>query len=234
MIQKPELSLVLPFYNEEENVERVLKELSAEFKKNKINFEILAVNNGSHDKTSGIINNLVKKYKNIKKVDIVKNIGYGYGILQGLKHAEGKYVGYGWGDGQVAAADFVRVFQNLKTNSLDISKAKRINRDDGLARKIQSKFYNKLMLVLFFINLSDVNGCPKIMRREVYESLKLESKDWFLDPELIIKAYRKKYKIGEVPIKFMERKSGKSKVKLSTSFEFLKNILRYRFMNLKK
>ena len=66
------------------------------------------------------------------------------------------------------------------------------------------------------------------MKREVYESLHLQSRDWFLDPELIIKAKRKRYKILEVPVIFKKREKGKSKVDLKTPIEFSKNILKYR------
>jgi len=227
-MSKPELSLVLPFYNEEGNVKNVLDSISSELKKNKINYEIIAVNNGSWDKTPEIIKKLGKKNKNIRKVDVKKNLGYGYGILTGLKNTKGAYVGYGWGDGQIPAAAFPAVFKKLKANGLDICKVKRLTRE-SLARKVQSKFYNALLLILFSINLRDVNGCPKIMKRDVYNSLKLKSMDWFLDPELIIKAKRKNYKISEIPVTSMKRQEGKSKVDFKTPFEFLKNILKYRF-----
>jgi len=225
--QTVELSIVLPFYNEEGNVKKVLEDLSSEFKKAKLNYEIVAVNNGSWDKTPQIITQLQKEDKNIKKVDVKVNQGYGYGILTGLKQAKGSYLGYGWGDGQVEAIDFVRVFKNLKNKDIDISKVKRMNRE-SLTRTIQSKVYNGLLFSLFFINLRDINGCPKIMKREVYESLNLQSKDWFLDPELIIKAKQRRYKIDEIPIIFKKREEGTSNVKLSTTFEFLKNIIKYR------
>lgn len=225
---QPEVSIVLPFYNEEGNVKKVLQDLSSEFRKAKFDYEIIAVNNGSWDKTPAIISDVAKKNKRVKRVDVQKNQGYGFGIITGLKRARGKYIGYGWGDGQVLASDFVRVFKELKSKNVDICKVKRINREEGIFRIIESKVYNTLLRILFFINLKDVNGCPKIMRREVYESLKLQSKDWFLDPELIIKARRKGYKILEIPIIFKKREKGKSKVDLKTPFEFSKNILKYR------
>ncbi len=225
---KPELSLVIPFYNEEGNVEQVLQELSKAFKKSKISYEIIAVNNGSWDKTPKIIDSLKQKNKNIRKIDVKKNIGYGFGILTGLKNAKGKYVGYGWGDAQIAAEDFAKVFLALKNNNLDICKVRRINREESIARKIQSTIYNKLLLFLFAITLTDINGCPKIMKKEVYEAINPQSRDWFLDAEIIIKASRKKYKILELPVISRKRQKGRSKVNFRTSFEFLKNILKYR------
>jgi len=225
---KPEVSLVIPFYNEEGNVEKVIQELSSEFKKNKISYEILAVNNGSWDKTPIIINKLTKENKNIRKIDVKKNKGYGYGILTGLKYAKGSYVGYGWGDNQIAASDFVKVFKRLKQNNLDICKVKRILRTESFSRKVQSKLYNFLVLILFSANIKDVNGCPKIMKKAVYKSLNLKSYDWFLDPELIIKAKRKKFKIEELPVISSKRQKGKSKVDFKTPLEFFKNLIKYK------
>ncbi|HIH17782.1 MAG TPA: glycosyltransferase family 2 protein [Nanoarchaeota archaeon] len=227
---KPEVSIVLPFYNEEGNVRKVLQDLSSEFGKSKIDYEIIAVNNGSWDKTPGIISDVKKKNKRVKRVDVKKNQGYGFGILTGLKSAQGKYIGYGWGDGQVLASDFVKVFQTLKESKVDICKVRRVTREsEGFSRNFRSKGYNLLISSLFFMNLKDINGCPKIMKEEVYRNLNLQSRDWFLDPELIIKAKRKGYKILEVPIIFKKRERGKSNVGfIKTDFEFLKNIIKYR------
>jgi len=84
------------------------------------------------------------------------------------------------------------------------------------------------MWLLFGIKSTDINGCPKIMRAEVYRSINPVSKDWFLDPEIMIKCRRKLFKIKEIPVISGGRKKGKSNVRWTTTFEFIKNILKYR------
>jgi glycosyltransferase involved in cell wall biosynthesis len=224
-----ELSIAIPFYNEEENVADVLKEVSKELKNNNINYELIAVNNGSIDKTKDIIKSFIKKDSNIKLVDIKKNIGYGFGITSGLNKASGKYIGYMWGDKQIESKVITEVFKRLKEKNLDVCKIKRIKRGDGILRKIQSKFYNYLLDLIFAIKTDDINGCPKIMKKEVYKNLNLQSKDWFIDTELMIKLHKRNCKIDEIPVIFKKREKGKSNIKITTIFEFIRNLLKYKF-----
>jgi len=83
---------------------------------------------------------------------------------------------------------------------------------------------------LFPVKSRDINGTPKLMRRECYRQLDLVSKDWFIDAEIMIKSTEKSYRVGEVEVSFMPRASGDSNVHLTTSFEFVRNMLRRRFL----
>ena len=91
-----------------------------------------------------------------------------------------------------------------------------------------SNLFNVLFPLMFGIHSKDVNGCPKIIKRDEIKSLNLESKDWFLDSEIMIKAKRKKYKIVEIPAEYKKRIGGKSKVKSYVIFEFLKNMIKFK------
>ena len=223
-----DLSLVIPFYNEEDNVERVIQEIIREFYLNKIDYEIVAVNNGSTDDTEKILNKLNKLNPRIKISVVVKNTGYGNGIITGINQAGGNFIGYHWGDGQVPPKYITEIFYKMKKGNYDLGKITRIHREYSLTRKIVSKFFNILFPLLFGVNSKDINGCPKIMKGELLKSLKLESKDWFLDAEIMIKAKRKKYKMLELPAEYRKRTGGKSKVRLYTLLELLKNIIRFK------
>jgi hypothetical protein len=67
------------------------------------------------------------------------------------------------------------------------------------------------------------------MKKECYEDLNLQSKDWFIDTEIMIKLKKKGYVCGNVPLEFKNRESGRSNVKVGTIAEFLKNLLSFRF-----
>ena len=108
------LSLVIPFFNEGKNVEDVIMDIINEFNEKNINYSLIAVNNGSSDNICDILEELSSRYSQIKIVNINKNIGYGYGVTQGLKVATGDYVGYSVGDGQISGADVARVFDEAK------------------------------------------------------------------------------------------------------------------------
>jgi len=223
------LSLVVLFYNEEENVKKVISNLKEELEKRKANFELIAVSNGSTDKTP----ELLKEINSIKIVTIKKNIGYGYGVLKGLEACKGELVGYCWGDDQVSAEDVFKIYHKIaKDPSISLCKGKRKIRE-GLLRTIISKIYNCLFRILFSVKLNDINACPKIMRREYYKKIKLVQKDWFVDAEIVLKIVAKGGKIVEVPINYKKRERGSSNVKGSTVFEFLLNMIKYR-INKKK
>jgi hypothetical protein len=82
---------------------------------------------------------------------------------------------------------------------------------------------------LFRIETLGINCKPKIFKRELFEKLNLESKDWFIDAEIMIKATRLNVRYIDYPIRFKERLEGESNVRIMTAFEFLFNFMRYMF-----
>jgi glycosyltransferase involved in cell wall biosynthesis len=223
-----DLSITIPFYNEGENVRLVVTHLVSEFEKEEFTYELVLVNNGSSDKTGQLISEMIQKYPCVKAIHIEQNQGYGGGILTGLENCSGRYIGYVWGDEQVLAKDVVHVFKKLQDEKLDLCKANRIIRHDGLKRKIISRVYNRIFSLFFPVNTTDVNGCPKIFKRERYDEFQIGSRDWFIDAEIMIKSQRLHFKIGEVPIVFYQRKSGTSNVRFSTILEFIRNLCKYK------
>jgi glycosyltransferase involved in cell wall biosynthesis len=226
----PDLSLVIPCYNEEKNIEKVVREMVGVFDAKNIDYELVLVNNGSLDNTGRIIENISTKNPRIKVVHVKKNEGYGWGIINGLRKASGSYLGFTDADGQIPAIYVVRIYEKLKLAKLDLCKGRRILRDDGLLRIFLSKSYGIILSLLFFIWISDVNGKAKIMSRKCYEELEISSKDWFIDTEIVVKSKQRGFRIGEVPIEFKKRKSGKSNVNVKIIFEFLINCIKFRFL----
>ncbi len=230
-MSRPELSVVVPFYNEQDNAKTVLSGLGNAL--DDINYEIIAVNNGSTDNTASVLREV--KNSRIIIVTVEKNIGFGYGIRKGLESAKGKYLGYMWGDNQISAGVVAEIYRKLAKEGLDLCKIRRAARDYGFFRKLESAAYNRIFLALFFGKISnDINGSPKIMKRALYERLGLESNDWFIDTELMVKVKVLGGRVGEVKAAYNKRSKGKSKVKFYVMMEFLSNILRFRFSGLKK
>lgn len=231
---KKTFSIVLPFYNEEDVIEDVVRSLILQCKKNGLGVKLVLVNNGSSDKTGEIINRLKNEFRVIKSVNIGKNKGYGYGVRRGLAVCKTPYIGYMWGDGQIKSLYFVRVAKELIADStLDICKVVRVKRLDGLKRSLITKIYNSLFSILFLMKMKDVNGTPKLFKSSLYKNINLVSNDWFLDAELLIKAKRKNLSIKEIPAVFTPRAGGSSNVGYLTIFEFLFNIFRYRLKSIK-
>ena len=223
-----DLSIVIPFYNEEENVERVIEGLCSEFTKNDINYEIIAVNNGSYDRTPELLKKLADKFPPVKIVRVELNQGYGWGVIQGLKSASGKFVGYMAGDGQIRPENVVMVFEKMKAGGFEFAQGKRISRADGLLRKINSMVFNTLFQILFASPVTDIGSNPKIFTRSLYEKIYPVSKDWFIDSEVIIKSSGLDAKMTEIPLVFHKREKGSSHIKLSASFQMLKNLVTWK------
>lgn len=223
------LSVVIPFYNEEENVERVLQEISTALRSAAIPYEYICVNNGSRDTTGTILARLSASDSSIRVVTVGKNQGYGFGVASGIKTAEKDWVTIVSGDGQVNPADIVKAYRKMEETRADIIKPRRVTRDDGLYREIVSYIYNLTMKILFRLPGWDFNAPPKIITREFLHSITLESKNSFLDPEILIKAARQKKKIMEVDVTYRERTRGRGHTNIRTVGEFIVDIIRWKF-----
>jgi len=230
---KPLLSLVTPVYNEQDSIENTIKELIFELKKLKIDFELITVDNGSQDFSGKKLENLAKLFKEIKVISVFPNQGYGGGVITGLEKARGDIIGFLWSDGQVKAKDVVRVYENLLSQNLDLCKARRVKRYDGLARRVVTIFYRLIFNLVFKTHFADINGCPKIFKKEALLKINPQARDLFLDAEVMLKASRYNLKIGEVPVTLYPRSGGKSSIGIRSIFEFLKNIIIYRIIKQK-
>ena len=222
----PLFSIAIPLYNEEECVERCVTELvdalDAAYPQV---YELILVVNGSQDRTGEICRQMAQRYGSIRTVGVAHNLGYGGGILQGLSAAEGEFVGFMCGDGQVAPKDLIGAMRTIENGPYDLVKALRVTRGDGWIRRLNSIAYNTLFRLLFGTRTRDINAMPKFWRRSVAPALDLTCTDWFIDAEILIKASHRGLRIYEMPIDYLRRAGGRSVVRLSTVLQFLRNAL---------
>lgn len=228
--KKPDVSFVMPCYNEEEVIGYTIPRLFAAFEKAGYCLELIAVDNGSSDRTGEIIKHLAPQNNAIVYHRIEKNEGYGNGLLSGIPLGVAPWVGIIPADGQVDAEDVVRLYEAvIVTNGWVVGKVRRRFRMDGLRRKIVSIIYNLFMLMLWpRLGSLDINGNPKLLPREVIVAMNLESKGWLLDPEIMIKAHYMGLRVLEFNVFARMRGSGVSHVHLETLAEFLLNLLAVR------
>lgn len=226
MASKRELSVVIPFYNEEKAAEKTVKDLAKVLASGKIDFEFVLVNNGSKDNTKQILSRLKKRGKfPVTLVNVEKNIGYGYGMQKGIEATNAKYVCLTHADGQVSPDVLPILFHKINNVGYDLVKVKRIKRRDGISRKVASAGYNMIYNTIFRTGTWDINASPKMISGNVLKKMALASNDWAIDAEIMIKLKRLNRKYKEYPVVFDTRQTGISKVKqLATVREFLKNI----------
>lgn len=221
----PELSLVLPVVDEEDIITGVVADITSLLTNESIDFEIILVENESKDNTLSVIEKLARKDKRIKVARTKR--GYGSAVLAGLKIANGCYVSYMPSDGQIDASILGQLWQEIKKDKYDLVKIKRLNRE-SFPRFLRSKMFNLLARLLFAIDIRDINGSPRIFRRNKLPVLDLSYLDSFIDTEFAVKAHLLGWKIKEIPMRNLERKGGKTTVNIGTILEFLKNFLIFR------
>jgi dolichol-phosphate mannosyltransferase len=220
-------SLVLPFYNEEDNIVPVVTGLTEALERAGVNFQLVLVNNGSADRTPCLLAELAKGDPRLKPVLLENNAGYGRGVLSGLRVAGGEWIGYMDGDGQIVPGDLPRFLAEADSARCDMVKARRLVRRDGFIRARVSEIYVIFFCLLFGLMIYDVNAKPVLFRREWLKRFDLASSDWFIDAELMLKAVFLGLRIREVGITFPCRAAGRSSVRVATVLEFINNITRY-------
>lgn len=227
----PRLSLVVPCYNEEACLRPTSCELVEAFTARGIPLQLVLVDNGSQDRTGKVIDELIAQGLPVTKVVVPINRGYGRGILEGLKLCTGPLVGFVCADGQVAASSVAEAYcLACAADGPTLTKVRRRIRQDSWKRKLISVAYNLGMQLVFgWLASLDLNGNPKILPREHVLAMALQSSDWFLDAEVMIKSKHLGLRVIEFDVMGQLRRAGKSKVRLFTCWEFLKNMWRFRF-----
>lgn len=241
---KPDLSIVIPFYNDAGCPGPFIKDLKNSLKG--INYELILVDDCSKDSTPEEVDAL--KDKNVIVIHNSLNKDYGGAIMTGLDIAKGKILGFTCGDGEVTGEDIVKVYKEMKgydtgksvkpssfscpKNSkkqgvFDIFKAIRITRKDGIQRKIISKVFNLWARIRFNLNLEDINGYPVYFKKEVYQSLENIRPDWIFNIDLLRKAFSKGYTLGSVKVFHQPRFKGKSHMTLKRIFKMVTKFISY-------
>src|SRR5688572_22299892 len=132
----PELSIVLPFYNEEGCVVSVIEELNTVLLHAGISYEIIAIDNGSSDATPILLKDALSKFDRLIVLSIAKNEGYGNGILNGMALARGQIVGFMSADGQVDPDVIPLLVEKMHVLQADVAMGRRIRRSDPWHRQL--------------------------------------------------------------------------------------------------
>ncbi len=240
MNTSPDISVVVLCYGCGEAARIFSTDLQKRLTDRDLNYELLLIGNyfpEKHDPTVQIIQNIARNDPRIKAITNSKKektMGMGWDMKSGLAAASGATIAVIDGDGQMPPEDVIRVYQELIKKNLDLVKTTRIFRYDSIWRRFISKIYNMCMHILFFpIAGTDMNAKPKIFTREAYRKLNLESNDWFIDAEIMIQAKRHHFRTGEIPTTFYAHKERESFISFKAIWEFIKNLIRYRWKELR-
>lgn len=201
-----ELSVVVPIYNEKDDLQRLYDAITAALKDRIEAYEVVLVNDGSTDGSGPELDRLAEADPRIKIVHFERNCGQTAAIFAGLKKAEGRYVALMDGDLQTYPEDIVVLMRYM--DRYDFANGTRVHRQDTWLKRISSKIGNGIRNRITGDKIQDT-GCPmKLFKREVAKSLYLyEGFHRFL-PTL---ARMNGFSVVEVPVRHRERMAGTSK-----------------------
>jgi nucleoside-diphosphate-sugar epimerase len=227
----PDVSLVMPCYNEESGVENTIRRVVQAFEDSGHLLELVTVDNGSTDGTGQILRRIAAQRPWVICHRVEKNQGYAHGVMETFPLCTADWVGTVHADDQVDAEDIVRLYEAAAaSDGRVLAKVRRRFRMDGPLRKIVSIAYN-LVFRSFWpsINSIDINGNPKILPRRALEAMRLHSRGWCLDPEMLINANAMGLSVLEFNVFARMRSSGTSHVKPQVCWEFLCSLIAFRF-----
>jgi glycosyltransferase involved in cell wall biosynthesis len=221
----------MPCYNEEAVIPYTIPQFVQAFQAAGHRLELIACDNGSRDRTGEIIKGFAAQGLPVVYHRVEPNEGYGNGILKSIPVCTAPWIGIIPADGQVDAEDAARLFEVLKhTDGRVLGKVRRRFRMDGPARKVVSIVYNGFVWMLWpRLGSIDINGLPKIIHSDVIAKMDLQSRQWFLDPEIMVKAHYLGVRVIEMNVFARMRSHGLSHVRANTCVEFLTNLIRFRF-----
>jgi len=203
-----ELSVVLPAFNEEANVERVVRDCVAYLEARVPDYELLVVNDGSRDRTGDILNGLTKEFSRLRPQHHPQNRGYGAALRTGFDAARKRFVFYMDGDGQFDIRDLDLVLP-LVTDDDHIVTGYRIERRDPFIRRLNAKLFGGwLVRVMLNVRVRDLNCAFKVIPKKVLDSITFESTGALINAELYGRAVRRGFKIKEVGVHHYPRSAG--------------------------
>ena len=220
-----DISIVIPVFNEEDNLRELHKRIAAVMEqKLKVSYEIIFVDDGSKDKSYDVLKKLHKENSKVKIVKLRKNFGQSAAINAGITNSTGEIIITMDADLQNDPQDIPKLLKKLD-EGFDVVSGWRKNRKDPIAKKLFSKFGNRMYKKLTGLKIHD-SGCSlKAYKKESLENLELYGEMHRFIPALIAS---KGFKIAELEVSHHPRRHGKTKY---GSFKLIKGFLDLFYVN---
>ncbi|KAF8786703.1 dolichol-phosphate mannosyltransferase subunit 1-like [Argiope bruennichi] len=227
-------SILLPTYNEKENLPIIVWMIIKYMTLGNYDFEIIIIDDGSPDGTLEAAKQLEKIYGSDKIVlrPREKKLGLGTAYIHGIKHATGNFVIIMDADLSHHPKYILDFIKKQKEGDYDLVSGTRYLGNGGVngwdfKRKLISRGANYLTQVLLRPGASDLTGSFRLYKKDVLQKLveSCVSKGYVFQMEMIVRSRKLGYKIGEVPIVFVDRLYGESKLGGNEIFQFIKGLL---------
>lgn len=211
-----DLSIVIPVFNEHENIDLIVKELKDTIAGWKFRTEVVMVNDGSSDNSWELMQKAAAKEPFIRIVNHDRNRGFGAALKTGYSNARGRVVATMDADltqDPRQIASFMEAMDkgaDIVIGSRYVSGGRMV--DVAAHRRFVSAMGRLFVKLLFNLPVKDATNGFRAVRRQVVQSIPLQSDSFNILPEMVVKAARRGYKITEVPMILTKRKFGTSKM----------------------
>ena len=206
MADKTELSLVIPVYNEEESLVFLQDEIVKAMEPLSLEYEVIYVDDGSTDSSSGILKKIRRIYANVKVISFMENRGQSVAFYAGFRQARGEWIATLDADLQNPPSEIPKLLKFK--NEADFITGVRKNREDSLIRKASSRIARSFRHIVLGDITIDVGCSLRVFKKKVVENIPL-FRNFHRFFTLLVKDAG--FKIKEVEVMHMARRRGKSK-----------------------
>lgn len=221
------LSIVIPCYNEEKNIPLLVEKLASIGLPESV--EIILVNNGSTDNSHVVFDSLDGQYPFLKCVHVAVNQGYGYGILQGLATAQGRYIGWTHADLQTDPGDILKVLHYIEQDTTNTLFIKGVRKNRPLGEQFFSLGMGLFESLYFGAHMNEINAQPTVFSKTFYQTWEQPPYDFSLDLYAYYFAKKSKLTFQRFDVLFPERIHGESSwnTGFKEKMKFIKRTLSY-------
>jgi glycosyltransferase involved in cell wall biosynthesis len=203
------LTIFFPAYNDAGTIGSLVIAARQAARSLTSDFEILVINDGSADNTGEIADELARTYPEVRAVHHVRNRGYGGALRSGFREASKELVFYTDGDAQYDPSELTGLWSRL-TDGVDVVTGYKISRSDPWHRIVIGRVYHHTVKFLFGLSVRDVDCDFRLMRRSIFDRVRLEHDSGVICLELMKKIQDAGFGVAEVPVHHYHRAYGRS------------------------
>ena len=229
MSSKLDISVVVPFFNEEESLPELVAWIDRVATTNQLSYEIIMVDDGSTDGSWGVVEKLKEQYPQIRAISFMRNYGKSAALYCGFDMAEGEVVFTMDADLQDSPDEIPEMRRMILEEGYDLVSGWKKRRYDPISKRWPSKFFNATARFMSGIKLNDFNCGLKAYRRKVVKSIEVYGEMHRYIPILAKHAGFKR--IGEKVVMHQERKYGKSKFGIERMVKGYLDLISVTFMS---
>ena len=207
--EKPGLTIFFPAYNDAGTIASLALVAHMTARELTDDYEVVVVEDGSPDHTGALLDEMARHFPWLKVVHHEKNRGYGGALRSGFAAASKELVFYTDGDAQYDPREMARLFAALSPD-VDFVNGYKISRNDPLHRVVIGRVYHWFVKLAFGLRLRDVDCDFRLMRRKVFEKVRLTRSSGVICVELMKKVQDHGFRIAQVPVHHFHRSYGKS------------------------